>query len=296
MPSFQSISDPKSEENIIVIPSTSPSPSTQSSKNRFYNTLLFIIFLLILLVPVGVYVFFKTTHNSFSTSNNQISKVAITPTNSPKEQISFPAIADDSGLLPPSPTVQPTTVPLDTTDWTSGKSQYCNTSFSLPPVENPYIEYRDVGKNPSDDYKRIWQVRDGLYIDRSAEGNTLFRAYTTILYTATKEDNGFIPALLSIECGPNTKNYTLDTLAQRYIEGFSDQVRSIISIRSQRRDTKWGKDVVIANFNGELFADRDYYFVLSNNYYYKIYKRADLKKDIVQRTTNYIFDSLKFTP
>jgi len=189
----------------------------------------------------------------------------------------------------PTPTVsQPTPTPDPTANWKRASSTYCGIAFLLPPDEEPYYELiNNDSTNPQ--YRRFWQVREVQQQD------LLFTYATSVMHVADIEASGFISGAVTINCATNTNNsftqpaQVVDSLFLGYDKD------SGISVKSRKETTMWDKNVVEVQYQGGMFDDTPYYFLVTPKYIYRISKRVGSTKDIVKTTANQIFDSLTFT-
>lgn len=237
--------------------------------------------LVLLLVVVGGAYYLGTQKTNVSTNTNQYT----------------------TSSAPPTAQIFPTTSPTETTnqqtssipsDWTLKSSTYCGIKFPLPPKKDPYYSPDDPNRTPSVTEElgsgRFWQVRE---TDSASGGgkDSIFTAVTAIMHVSDTETSGFISGGIFIRCVPNTNSYTLANIAESYASGAGTGIK----VKSKRTTKIWGKDVVAAKFEGEMFSDNEIYFVIAGNFDYKINKISNSDKEFVRNTTDQIFDNLQFS-
>jgi hypothetical protein len=269
------------EMNNTDQPINSPITSDQNPVSEYpaksqKSSLPLILGVLVLLLGVGGgSYYFGTQSNNVSTNTNQNTAPTIAPTTQ-----TLP-VATPTGTN----TKQTSSIP---SDWTLKSSAYCAVKFPVPPNKEPYFEF--IGQDTSDPQnRRFWQLRES---NKADDGHTLFTNNSSLMYVADAEASGYIAGLVGVQCAPKA-SYSLDNIAESYAAGFGTDVG--IKVKSTRTTKIWGKDVVAAKFEGGMFSDDEIYFVIAGNQVYKINKKSDSDKELVQSTTDQIFNNLQFS-
>lgn len=179
-------------------------------------------------------------------------------------------------------------------DWNYKTSSECNIQIPIPPNKEPYSipDEETVGVN---DEGAFWQYREGL------SQQFLFNHMVRAIIVQPDAASGYVPGAVDIFCADNTQGFTTEALVEdvenTLKEVFNPEVSEPavkITLTNKRLGNMWGLPVYIANFEGGMYGDEDYYFLATDSNIYMIKKVFMSKNQNIIDATEKVFENIKF--
>jgi len=219
-------------------------------EKRHSNVKMLVVFffILVVLVVVGVggwYLYYFYTTPLIQVNSHNDDGITVLPS---KNAVASPSASLDENADIPS-------------DWERDKSLVCNTTFRVPPAEEPYMIPRDPNTPPSslDDEGKYW-----IFEDSDAQLFTLNHMTRVIFKNPELPASGYVSSAVEVYCGVNDKDLTTESF---FVQIQNDLLEnySVIKLKTVGGAELWGKEVRTATFEGGTFNGNDIYYVFATN-------------------------------
>ena len=237
---------------------------------RHSNVKMFLVFffVFVVLVVVGVGRWYQVN------SQNE-EGITVLPS---KNAAASPSAALDKDLDIPS-------------DWGRDKSLVCNTTFRVPPAEEPYIIPRDPNTPPSsrDDEGKYW-----IFEDADAQLFTLNHMARVIFKNPELPASGYVSSAVEIYCTENTEKLTTESFFVKIQNNLLENY-SVIKLNPVGRARLWGREVRTATFQGGSFDAKDIYYIFATaKHAYMIRSYGETANTDIQAVRDQILLGLTF--
>ena len=206
----------------------------------------FFVFVVLAVVGVGgwyLYYFYTTPLIQVNSQNED--GITVLPS---KNSVASPSASLEQDLDIPS-------------DWGRDKSLVCNTTFRVPPAEEPYIIPRDPNTPPSslEDEGKYW-----IFEDSDTQLFTLNHMARVIFKNPELPASGYVSSAVEVYCGVNDKDLTTESF---FVQIQNDLLEnySVIKLKTVGGAELWGKEVRSATFEGGTFDADDIYYVFATS-------------------------------
>jgi len=219
-------------------------------KKRHSNVKKLFVFFFLIAVVAGVgigawYLYYFYTTPLIQTSTNNDNGLTVipskNPTATPSAQLAF------DGTIP--------------AEWLREKSLACNTSFRIPPAEEPYMMPRDPNTPPSsiDDEGKFW-----IYEETDTKLFILTHMVRAIFKNPELPASGYVSSAVEVYCAENDEGFTTESF---FIQIQNDLLEnySVVKINTVGGAELWGREVRSATFEGGTFDSNDIYYIFSTN-------------------------------